>query len=122
MSKTETDKKIGYIVLDISKILNKMTFSNMTDLKKEIFSVLKDYREEFVDMVLRKNGVVFTSKMTARQKKELLDSKFIGIIRDERNNVDRIYREGNVIAYWSRDFQYTFKNGRLLVTIEYKVF
>lgn len=122
MSQTKTEKKVGYIILDISKILNKQTFSSMNDVRKEVFSVVKDYREEFVKMVLKKNGVRFTDKMTARQKRELLDSKFIGIIRDERNNVDRIYREGNVIAYWSRDFQFTFKNGRFLVVIEYKIF
>lgn len=94
----------------------------MTDLRKEAFEVIKEYREDFVDIVLRKNGIRFNDKMTARQKREILEKKLIGIVRDDRNDTDKIYREGNLIAYWSRDYKFKFKNGRLLTTIEYKIF
>lgn len=116
------DKSLGVIILDLSTLMDKAIFSNFNEMRKEAYEYIKEYREYFVKIVLKKHGVVYTNKMSKRQIRELFDEKIVGIIKDEKNNYDKIYKEGNLIGYWNRNIELTFRKGRLLCRIEYRIF
>lgn len=116
------DKSLGVIILDLSTLMDKAMFSNFNEMRKEAYEHIKEYREYFVKIVLKKHGVVYTNKMSKRQIRELFDEKIVGIIKDEKNNYDKIYKEGNLIGYWNRNIELTFRKGRLLCRIEYRIF
>lgn len=102
--------------------MDKAMFSNFNEMRKEAYEHIKEYREYFVKIVLKKHGVIYTDKMSKRQIRELFDEKIVGIIKDEKNNYDKIYKEGNLIGYWNRNIELTFRKGRLLCRIEYRIF
>lgn len=116
------DKNKGLVVLDLGTLLDKMNFENFSELKKEAYKLVKDYREYFVKIVLNQRKIPYEINMSKKEKMELFEKHIVGIIKDEKRNYDKIYMEGNLIAYWNRNYELTFKNGRLLCKINFKVY
>jgi hypothetical protein len=124
---TTTKKKLvgetGKIVLDLSKTkLKKRKFKTFSDLRKDSYGILRDYREKFVKTVLEYHGITLDDNMSRREKQELLQKNLIGIIKDDKSNRDKIYKEGNLIAYWNNQPELEFKKGKLLCTCSFKIY
>lgn len=120
--KIQTKDNKSFMILEVSKLLDKQTFDKFGDFRKELFEHIKFYREHFVKYTLKKHGVIYNDSMSKREIRELFNQYFVGIIKDEKSNIDKIYKEGNLIGYWNRNYEYTFTGGRMKVRIEFKVF
>jgi GTPase involved in cell partitioning and DNA repair len=119
----KVDSRLGIFVLDVSQVLAKQKFGAFKDLRKEAYQYIKSYREQFVKLVLNKHGVKYDESMSKRQIHELFQENIIGIIKDDKKNYDKIYKEGNLIAYWNRDIELFFdKRGHLMCRVQYKVY
>jgi hypothetical protein len=99
-----------------------MHFDTFNDLRKESYSFVKEYREHFVRIVLNKHKVPYNENLSKREKAELFDKMIIGIVNDKERNLDMIYKEGNLIGYWNKDFDIFFRKGRLFCRIEYRIY
>lgn len=125
---TKTKKKAligeeGKVVIDLSKTkLSKKKFKTFADLRKNSYTILKGYREDFVKTVLEFYGIKLDPNMSRREQQEMLQENLIGIVKDEKSNLDKIYREGNLIAYWNNQPELEFRRGKLLCTCYFKVY
>jgi hypothetical protein len=99
-----------------------MHFNNFNDIRKEANMYIKEYREQFVKVVLNKHGINYNDKMSKREIREVFEEKIIGIVKDDDRNYDMIYKEGNLIGYWNREIDLFFRKGRLLCKIQYRIF
>lgn len=90
-------------------------------MRKEAYTIIKDYREYFVKIVLVKYGIPYSLRLTKRQKMEMFDRYGIEIILDEKDNCDKIYKKGKLIGYWNKNIELYFRKSRLLCKIEYRV-
>lgn len=122
MSKTKNKNSDTSALFDLSFMLTKRRFDSFNDLRKESYSVLKGYREEFVKTVLKQHGIKIKKAMTKREVQDLLEANKVEIIHDEDKNVDRVLMCGKEIGYWNRDTKLFFnKAGRLMLKVEYKI-
>lgn len=99
-----------------------MHFDGFNELRKETYGVLKEYRENFVKIVLNKHGVKYNESMSKRQIREVFDKHIVGIVKDDKRNLDMIYKEGNLIGTWSREVDLFFRKGKLMCKVEYRIF
>jgi hypothetical protein len=103
--------------------MKEQTFSTFNELRKEAYEHLKEYREQFVKIVLNKHGIKYDDKMSKREIRELFEANIVGIVKHEDRNLDMIYKEGNLIGYWNRNIELRFnKKGRLICKIQYRIY
>ena len=102
--------------------MDKEHFDSFNELRKESYIFLKEYRENFVKIVLNKHGVKYHEGLSRREKADLFDKFIVGIVKDSNRGLDMIYKEGNLIGWWNRDIDLFFRKGRLMCRIDYKIF
>lgn len=102
--------------------MDKIHFDSFNELRKESYIYIKEYREQFVKIVLNKHGVKYNENLTKREKAELFDKHIVGIVKDNKRNLDMIYKEGNLIGYWNKEIELSFRRGRLFCRIEYRIY
>jgi hypothetical protein len=84
--------------------------------------MLSEHREQFIRTVLKHYGIKINDKMSKREVQETFKANVIGIVKDEEKNLDKIYKEGNLIAYWNNQPELEFKRGKLLCNIHFKIY
>jgi hypothetical protein len=122
MVKIKKNSTDSVILLDLGVLLDTQSFDSFKDIRKEAYTHIKEYREQFVKVVLTKHDIPYSLEMTKRERHALFEKHIVGIIHDEKSNYDKIYKEGNLIGYWNKDIKLRFVKGRLLARIQYKMF
>ena len=97
--------------------MDRKTFSAFSDIRKESYSIIKDYRESFVKDILKKHGIVYSNDIHRRAFQELMESHKAEIYKDEKLNRDIISINGKIVAYWNRDVELVFIRGNLMCRI-----
>jgi hypothetical protein len=101
--------------------MEKKTFSTFNDLRKESYGIIKDYREGFVRVVLKKFGIDFAPDIRKRAFNELLEEHNTTVTRNEKLNRDEIHINEKLVAYWNRDVELEFRKGSLVCKIYFFV-
>jgi uncharacterized protein YdaT len=95
-------------------------FTTFSDMRKEANEFIKDYREDFIKIVLNKNGIVYyPNEISKREFHELMEKYDTEITKNEKLNRDEVHIKGELVAYWSKDIELVFVAGNLNCKIKY---
>lgn len=103
-------------------MMEKQSFDNFNDLRKESYQFIKDYREQFLKIILRKYGLILNDELSKRQKNELFESHKVIIYKDKKENCDKFFINGKLIGKWNRDIELSFKKGKLMCKLTYNIY
>lgn len=98
--------------------MNGKKFDDFKDVRKEAKAYIDNYREEFLQVILKRHNIPFSRELARKEKHLLFDKYSVEIVKNEKENRDEIYKMGKLIAYWCNNYQILFKNGRFLVKID----
>jgi|GraSoiStandDraft_45_1057281.scaffolds.fasta_scaffold73044_2 hypothetical protein len=97
--------------------MEKQTFDSFNDLRKESYVIIKDYRESFIKVILQKNGIIYSDDTHKRDFNALMENHKAEIIKNEKLNHDEVYINGELVAYWNRNYELLFRGGNLVCKI-----
>lgn len=119
MSKTKKKQFEGFFV-DMGYLMNGKKFDSFGDIKKEAYKQLATLRENWVQKILSKHGVIITDKMTTKEKRDVLSAHSAEIVKNEKLNRDMVYKDGKLIGYWSNNIQFEFRSWRMIAKVACK--
>lgn len=99
--------------------MDKKKFSTFSELRKEAYSLLGDYRKGFVRVILLKNSIAYPENIRKRDFHETMEEHKVEIVNNEKLNRDEIYISGELVAYWSRNYILEFRGGNLICKIHF---
>lgn len=108
-------------MLNLSQVMKEKHFDSFNDLRKESYHIIKEYRESFMLIACKKFGIIFSPDTHKRDFNELMEKHNAEIIKNEKLNHDELIINGEVVAYWSRNYDLFFKNGNLMCKIYFYI-
>jgi GDP-D-mannose dehydratase len=97
--------------------MKEKTFDSFSDLRKESYHIIKEYRESFMLVACKRFGIYYDDKMRRRDFMALMDKHNAQIVKNEDNNHDELIINGEVVAYWNRNYTLKFYKGNLICEI-----